>query len=326
MDNNVMISVIIPCYNCEKTVDRCISSVLNQTYTNIEVFAIDDGSVDRTLERLENLQKKDARIKVIHQENEGPSAARNVGLLNAQGDYIAFVDSDDYIRQDAYELLLRKAIECSAEITICNYNTTYKNIPMVEHKHVLPDMMITHDEVIRNVIQQYYGGDMTGLPTLWNKLYRSSFIKGMEFNTALYRAEDWWFNMHAFEQAQRIATISEALYFYFQDAPGSLMKRMDINFYGEWIFARKYLTKRNDEYKFKYDNNVVYMQLLYNIHSLLITMTKRHQNISEITSDAYYKEIIRFDKKTSVIVKMCHRANRCTIIEKIMYGVLAIVY
>lgn len=120
------ISVIVPIYNCEKYVSRCIESIMNQTFHDLEIILIDDGSQDKSVEICKNLEKKDSRIKLICVENGGVSRARNIGLDFAHGDFISFVDSDDYIIPEMYERMYKNLIDNKADVSICgimNYFT-----------------------------------------------------------------------------------------------------------------------------------------------------------------------------------------------------------
>ncbi len=113
------ISVIVPIYNCEKYVSRCIESIMNQTFHDLEIILIDDGSNDKSVEICKNLEKKDSRIKLICVENGGVSRARNIGLDFAHGDFISFVDSDDYLIPEMYERMYKNLIDNKADVSIC---------------------------------------------------------------------------------------------------------------------------------------------------------------------------------------------------------------
>ena len=113
-----MVSIIVPVYNVEQYLDECIASIVNQTYKDIEVILVDDGSKDRSPEICDEWAKKDVRIKVIHKENQGPSMARNVAIEQAEGDYLLFVDSDDYIASDLCEKTVAVAQEKSADVVV----------------------------------------------------------------------------------------------------------------------------------------------------------------------------------------------------------------
>ena len=116
-----LISVIIPCYNVEKYIDRCMESVLNQTYRNLEIILVDDGSTDGTGEIIKKYAEHDHRIKILHQKNKGAGAARNAGMEIASGSYIGFVDSDDWIAEDMYEYLIGIIKEEDADIAACDF-------------------------------------------------------------------------------------------------------------------------------------------------------------------------------------------------------------
>ena len=122
-----VISVIIPCYNVEKYIDRCMESVLNQTYRELEIILVDDGSTDRTGNICDRYSQIDARVKVIHKENRGLSSARNAGLDICQGDYIFFVDSDDWISHNMYEKMLSSLKSVNADIAVCGWVEEFLN-------------------------------------------------------------------------------------------------------------------------------------------------------------------------------------------------------
>ena len=118
MIDNPKVSIIIPVFNGEPFLDRCLSSVINQSYNNIEIIIINDGSTDNTQSICESYSKNDPRVIIINKKNEGVSTARNVGLDTAVGDYIYFVDADDYVLEDGIEKLVKKAIDNAADIIV----------------------------------------------------------------------------------------------------------------------------------------------------------------------------------------------------------------
>lgn len=134
MSDSPLISVIIPVYNVEKYLHRCLDSVIEQTYKNLEVILIDDGSTDHSGEICDDYAAKDVRIHVIHQENQGVSAARNKGLDTAKGEYIAFVDSDDYILPEMYAKMLECIIENNVDFCVCQWQYEYADGRQVVQK------------------------------------------------------------------------------------------------------------------------------------------------------------------------------------------------
>ena len=138
MEEEKKISVVIPVYNTEKYIERCIYSILNQTYKDLEIICVDDGSTDKSGDILDRLSKEDSRIRVKKKKNEGVSVARNTALIEAKGDYIGFVDSDDYVDPRYYEVLSEALNSGHIDIVTCNYFIDYVgNIVKVENKKKL---------------------------------------------------------------------------------------------------------------------------------------------------------------------------------------------
>ena len=124
---NSLISVIVPIYNVEKYLDRCVESIINQTYKNLEIILVDDGSPDNCTQMCDDYAKKDSRIRVVHKENGGLSDARNAGMEVATGEYVSFIDSDDYISLDFYETLFQTMIDNDSDIVECSVVKFYEN-------------------------------------------------------------------------------------------------------------------------------------------------------------------------------------------------------
>lgn len=171
MDN--LISIIIPVHNGENYIEKCINSVMCQTYKNLEIIIIDDGSTDKTLSICKAISDKDNRIILIHQPNRGVSSARNIGIETAKGDYIGFVDADDWIEKDMYESLYTLLIKEYADISICGY--IYEDIHGKVIKKAMGEQKIyklSSQKAIEMMFDdRYYHG------FLWNKLFRTKLFK-----------------------------------------------------------------------------------------------------------------------------------------------------
>lgn len=168
-----MISIIVPVYKVEPYLHQCVDSILKQTYRDIEILLIDDGSPDRCGEICEEYARTDYRIRVFHTQNKGLSAARNLGLREAKGDYIGFVDSDDWIEPDMYEILLRKLEGTNADISACEVYINYKNLRTTWNN--VHDTVYADTDIIRALISfSFYN-------FAWNKLYKKSAWKGVKF-------------------------------------------------------------------------------------------------------------------------------------------------
>lgn len=140
-----MISVIVPAYNSEMFIGKCIDSVLEQTYSNWELIAVDDGSRDNTFGILKKYAEVDSRIRVIHQENQGPGIARNTGIAEAKGNYVVFIDSDDYIEKD-YFLLLSNHNE---DVVFINVRNVDKDGYVLKEEYMSKNMQLTKDVILR---------------------------------------------------------------------------------------------------------------------------------------------------------------------------------
>ena len=177
-----LISVIIPVYKVEPFIHRCVDSILNQTYTNLEIILVDDGSPDRCGEICDEYAEKDSRIRVIHQKNGGLSAARNAGLDICTGEYIAFVDSDDYIETDMYEKMLVAAIEHKVDICVCQWQfETCEGKKVVDLTKVNSDIF---GEMSSLALARflYKGSYENGVVVAaWNKLYKYSIFHDIRF-------------------------------------------------------------------------------------------------------------------------------------------------
>lgn len=173
--NNELISIVVPIYNVEHYLKKCIESILIQTYKNIEIILVDDGSPDNCPKICEDYKSKDLRIKVIHKENGGLSDARNKGIKKAKGTYITFVDSDDTIEPDYVEYLYSIIKKFDADISICDYNAKYSN-GTVLNRNKNSEYRINKKEAFEIML---YQSDFT--VSSWAKLYRYSLFKNIEF-------------------------------------------------------------------------------------------------------------------------------------------------
>ena len=205
------ISVIVPAYNCQDTIEKCINSIQNQTYKNLEIIVVNDGSTDNTAEVLKSLQDEDERIKVFSIPNGGVSHARNTGIDNSTGDYVTFVDSDDYIDKEMYETLLDLANNNSAQIAHCSYKCVDGDIVNAvgdTGKVIVQE----HDEALKCLLS---GRFFTG--SLWNKLYERELFENVRLDETIKFNEDVLANYLLFENADKSVYTDKAYYTYFQN-------------------------------------------------------------------------------------------------------------
>ena len=202
-----LISVIVPVYNVEKYLRRCIDSILAQTYTNLEIILVDDGSPDNCPAICDEYAEKDSRIKVIHQQNGGLSAARNAGLDIATGDYIGFVDSDDYISFEMYEKLLNILMESNSDLSICGMAYYDENSKCIDQECPLTDRTFSNLEIYGELQKELYWFYVNACP----KLYKRFIFEDIRFPIGkLY--EDNCIVHYIFQKCNSIVTTSNKWY------------------------------------------------------------------------------------------------------------------
>ena len=206
-----LISVVVPIYKVEKYICKCVDSILAQTYTNLEIILVDDGSPDNCPQICDEYAEKDRRVKVIHQQNGGLSAARNAGIAAANGEYIGFVDSDDYIHPEMYQRLLDAQIAANSDISICSCEY------VDEKGNIIPKDSPVVTEVLSNIdaLRKLSGESWWYYVTVWNKLYKKNLFNNIRFPTGKIH-EDNFVAHELLYKSGHVATIKEKLYYYVQ--------------------------------------------------------------------------------------------------------------
>ncbi len=202
-----MISIIVPIYNMQHKLEKCIKSICNQTYSDIEIILVDDGSTDDSFEICQKYMLIDERIKVIRQENSGVSQARNIGIKNSNGDYIVFVDSDDYIESNMCQILIEESERYKADLVVCGYYThSVDTITPISYKAKVYNKIRS---LSLDFSELYIGCFFN---SLWNKLYKREYIG--EFDPKLSLGEDLLFNLDYLKKCSIIKTTDSVLYHY----------------------------------------------------------------------------------------------------------------
>lgn len=241
------ISIIIPCYNVEKYLPKCLDSIVNQTYKNLEIICINDGSTDNTLDLLNKYKLNDSRIVVIDQENSGASAARNNGLNYVTGDYIMFVDSDDWIDLYTCEIALNKALSNDYDLVIWNYIREFPNNPMTKQIFSDEEIVLFENDVKHKLQRRTLGlfreelahpENADSIVTIWGKLYKSSILidnKLMFTNLKkIGTCEDALFNLEAYKYIKSAIYISDCLYHYRKDNEKSVTSNYKSGMFLQW--------------------------------------------------------------------------------------------
>lgn len=292
------ISIIVPVYNTEKYIGRCIESIQNQTYTNLEIILVDDGSKDDSLTICQKYAEKDSRIKVLHtKKNFGVSNARNMGIERSTGEYIGFIDSDDYIEKTMYETLVRYSD--NRVLPICTYNMVDENKTILDQKEIgdtvgeidVKDFFLLCENILLN--------------SPVNKLYESTIVKknNIRFDVNLSLGEDFLFVMQYIEYIEKFYIIDVPLYNYMTIKRESLSQLYRNNFYEiqRRIIQRiKELLERDQTVFNEYRNKFytfsldLYVQALNNTEISKESLQKKIKRNNEILSDYLYEECLKY--------------------------------
>lgn len=224
---NKLVSVIVPVYNSENYLKRCVESILRQTYTDLQIILVDDGSSDRSLSICNEFAMKDERVLVVNQSNQGVSSARNRGLTETRGDYILFVDSDDYLIEDCVEKLVDAVVDGEDAVIICGYLIRDENSNIVESGEQ-PSNKTTDD------IYDFFYNILVSrniLGSVWRTLFPVNIIK--KYNIAFPKcalAEDQIFILNTVTKTENIKFIKDNLYVYYLNSKSSTHQKYKVNF------------------------------------------------------------------------------------------------
>lgn len=291
-----LISVIVPVYNGEDYLDRCIESIVNQTYKNLEIIIINDGSTDNSVKISSKWEKKDKRIKNINQKNKGVSATRNKGIDLCKGEYITFIDCDDYICNDYIETLYN-------EINLKKYDVVISNAIIISNGKETPFNNIKTPETLTSEIalKKMLAGRYFQT-VCWGKLYKTSLIKKIRFNEKMKIAEDLDFLLRVFEKSSKVLLTNHYKYYYVIRNDSTVRtlstKTFDeFNYCNEVIekykntslekYAIKHYVNVNISYAFNYDLN---KENLKQIKSNI----KKYKKYYSIFSDASRNEKVKY--------------------------------
>lgn len=218
MKNDALISIILPIYNVEKYLEKCIQSVIAQTYSNIEIILVNDGSKDNSLEICNQYAERDNRIVVLDKKNGGLSDARNAGAKIAKGEYFVFIDSDDYIHHQMIELLYKGIVEKNAELAICDLQYVYEG-KQVERENEKIDISKEIENITcfdrKKAIENILSENFIVYTVAWNKIYHRKLFNQIEYPFGKIH-EDEFTTYRLLYCAERIAYIHQPLYYYVQ--------------------------------------------------------------------------------------------------------------
>ena len=235
MRRQPQVSIIVPAYNVENYIERCLNSLVNQTFKDIEIITINDGSTDKSLELLNKYAKEAIRVSVIDLGDEGVSYCRNLGVEKANGKYIMFVDSDDWIDSNMIEAMYKKAEENKLDLVMCSYIREFKDHSK-EKRFNLPEEIIYKEDKVKNELLRKLVGPvkeellnpemLDALGTVWGKLYRADILKENKLKfvdlSEIGSAEDTLFNIFTFNYLKKVMFLNKPMYHYWRDNPKSV--------------------------------------------------------------------------------------------------------
>ncbi len=280
----VAISVIIPIYNADKFLMRCLNSVRNQSFNNIEIICINDGSTDNSAEILAKFAQNDPRFRILTQENHGLSASRNNGMDVASGSYIFFLDADDYLHPQALEIFYKTALKTECPIVI-SQNVCRLGKDALNQKDYDTDKV--NYIVCKKPLEDLYKYRMVSA-VAWNKLYKTSILKKFRFIDGIY-FEDWPFTTSVFANIDCFALIKEKLYRYNTTSPSIVRSNFSTKKIHDYIHGIRHLYNYfNAQNRTQQWNIVRKIRISQSLKMVLSKISKSQDNKDEL--EAYFKQ------------------------------------
>lgn len=298
---NPLVSIIIPIYNTEKYIYECLNSLINQSYSHIEIIVVDDGSTDNSLCLLKELSDKDNRLKVFSQPSQGVSAARNLALSKATGTYVMFVDADDWIDPHTIE----KCLQAIGDADVCFFAYVREFSNRSLPKLLFPQTRHFTREACKQLQRRMIGpigqelanpGMLDSLGTVWGKLYRRDILDGTSFIDLkiIGTAEDSLYNCNAFRKVQKAVYINKAFYHYRKCNSGAETKKYKPQLSQQWNRLFNYMQATvTDEISQKALQNRIALSIIgLGLNECLSpnTLKKKTDKMAEIINQPHYKE------------------------------------
>lgn len=327
-NQNKLVSIIIPAYNIEKYISTCLKSIINQTYKNIEIVIVNDGSTDNTEKLIDQYIKKDKRIKKINQNNSGPLAARNLGLKKCNGELILFVDSDDYLHDtNCIEELVNNMGNSDIIMFpyIKDYNSYLVKKELFDKNRTFNEKQIKDDLLLHLFGQTNDISNLNNLSPVWGKMYKKEIIDNNETMKIKYKGpgEDLLFNIEAFYKSKQISYINNVSYHYERGNDNSITRKYNKNLLNDWEnlynLMNNFIIKNKLSKKY---NKALDNRKILEIFSILLNITnsdlsyknKRIEMKKSLNNDLYKEAFKNFDfnnlkLKWKLFYKNCYKEN-----------------
>ena len=290
--NTKLISIILPVYNVEIYIEKAVLSVLQQTYANFELLIINDGTKDNSIQKIEKYAS-DSRLKNFHKENGGLSDARNFGLERAQGDYVYFMDSDDFIESDLLALCIDKIEKENAPVVVFGYflDTEDKSGNLISSESIIHESEVIN---IENKNTTVTNNTIGLLGYAWNKFYAIDFLKqhNFKFEKGVSLVEDILFNASVFSSVNSIHFINKPLYHYANRPTATLIKTFHVNSFDLYLKKNECLKKFFNKWEINHSNELLANSLLLGIRYCANNLFAFKNNLTENQKYNHLKTMI----------------------------------
>ncbi|MCM1125560.1 MAG: glycosyltransferase [Lachnospiraceae bacterium] len=314
-DNVPLISIVVPVFNVEMYVERCILSLVSQSYEKIEIIIVDDGSTDSSGRICEKYKDRDSRIKVIHKSNGGPSDARNIGMKCAQGEYIAFVDSDDWVAGDYISEMYRRIVQTNSDIAICGFWNTSKYKAVKKKKDKERYSVYFQEEIIKQLLYRKIS------TSVWGKLYKIALWNDVRFplQKTYEEIEPIYFIL---SKCQKIVYMDKRLYYYFFRGSSIVNQKFSINKMDYIENCKSLLMHVRIDYP-QFENAAISRLMWADVH-VLVHMDEPKEYLNEyqiIMNDIkQYRDIVLKDKENRLETRIA------AALTYLGYGILKMIF
>ncbi|KRL92176.1 glycosyltransferase family 2 protein [Limosilactobacillus ingluviei] len=298
------ISIIVPVYNAETYLSRCVDSLVKQSYSDLEILLIDDGSTDQSSRQCDCFAKKFENITAVHKANEGLSSARNMGLEYVTGEYIYFMDSDDWVEPNYFEKCAEEIARTQVDILVTPYIREYSNKSIRTEFYLKPNDVIKGDEKNRKYLRRLIGlsgselrypARVENLNTAWGKFYKAKVVDGLLFvDTQKIGSEDLWFNINAFYQANSCEYFNFVYYHYYKENVNSLTKISQSNLLNRYKVLYELIKQFINDKELSLEYSVALNnRIILNLISVVQSQSNNYHMLRSSLNDEIYREAFK---------------------------------
>lgn len=297
------VSIIVPIYNSEKYLEKCIDSLLNQDYDNVEILLINDGSIDGSKIICEKYAKNNKKVRLYNNKNTGVSYSRNFGLKNCTGDFVTFIDSDDYVAYNYISTLIEYQVKDDYDIVISNAKNILET-RIIEDKNERQPVILNRDDTLNAFFNSKYFS-----PVCWGRLYKKNIIKGIAFDETMSIAEDGKFLLEVIEHSNKNIVIPEQNYFYFIRDGSLAHSGYNKRWLGELKFCEECLKKYTNT---SIESSALYKFIEINIRLALMQNSEEDGDIKIFVNNLkkYKKNFLKMKKHYKLKIKLYIAENK----------------